>query len=152
MRELKYDFYIGAAAAEVWEALVSPEKVRQIYYGSVIRSSFVVGEQLEYVGPGAAGEETVHVYGTLLEYVPQQTLRYSHKTGPSYLTNREGYESVISWKLEPAGGCTRLTLVHGDWHPDDPSYDASNSSWWQILSNTKTLAETGRTLDFGSRE
>lgn len=152
MRELKYDFYIGAAVAEVWEVLVSPEKVLQIYYGSVIRSSFVVGEQLEYVGPGAAGEETVHVYGTLLEYVPQQTLRYTHRTGPAYLTNRENYESVISWKLEPAGGCTRLTLVHGDWHPDDPSYDASNSSWWQILCNTKTLAETGRTLDFGSQE
>ncbi|WP_151733084.1 SRPBCC domain-containing protein [Paenibacillus tengchongensis] len=149
MKELKYEFYIGGTPAKVWEALVAPEQVKQIYYGSVIRSSFVPGELLEYVGPGADGSGTVHVYGTLLEFVPEQALRFTHKVGPSYLKGGENYESRISWLLEPAGGYTRLTLIHDSWHPEDASYAPSERAWWQILSNIKTLVETGGTLDFG---
>ncbi|WP_342564562.1 SRPBCC domain-containing protein [Paenibacillus sp. FSL R7-0345] len=149
MKALKYEFYIGAAPAAVWDCLVSSDKVAQIYYGSTIRSSFTEGEALEYVCPGADGDETVHVYGTLLEYKPQEALRFTHFAGPSYVKDGKDYESVISWLLTPVGGCTRLTLIHDGWHPDDPSYGPSDSAWWQILSNMKTLAETGRTLDFG---
>ncbi|KWX81109.1 polyketide cyclase [Paenibacillus riograndensis] len=152
MNELKYEFYIAGTPAQVWDALVSPGQVQQIYYGSVIRSSFNPGEPLEYVGPGAEGDETVHVYGTLLEYIPEKVLSFTHKVGPSYLKDRENYESRISWRLEPEGACTRLTLIHDNWHPDDPAYAASDSAWWHILSNIKTLVETGRTLDFGSGE
>lgn len=152
MNELKYEFYIGGTPTQVWDALVSPEKVKQIYYGSVIRSSFVVGERLEYAGPGADGDETIHVHGTLLEYVPEQTFRFTHKVGPAYLKDGPDYESRISWLLAQEGGCTRLTLIHDEWHPDDPSFGPSDSAWWHILSNIKTLVETGRTLDFGSWE
>lgn len=150
MKELKYEFYIGAAPEQVWDSLISPESTKQIYYGSVIRSSFKAGELLEYIGPGAEGEETVHVYGNVLEFSPQKALRFTHKVGPSYLKGEEVYESRISWLLEPVGGCTKLTLIHDNWHPNDTAYDASDSAWWHILSNTKTLVETGRVLDFGS--
>lgn len=146
MKELRYQLYIGASPDEVWECLVSPEKLKQIYYGSVIRSSFKEGDLLEYIGPGADGDETLHVYGTLLSFVPGQTLSFTHQVGPSYLQDRINYESRITWLLEPAGACTKLTLVHDKWHPDDPSYGASHEAWVMITSNTKTLAETGRTL------
>lgn len=149
MKELKYEFYIAGTPAQVWHSLVAPEQVKQIYYGSVILSSFKTGELLEYVGPGAEGDKTVHVYGTLLEYIPEQVLSFTHKVGPSYLKGEEPYESRITWRLEPVGACTRLTLIHDDWHPDDPLYTASDSAWWQILSNLKTLVEIGHTLDFG---
>lgn len=99
MQDLKYDFYIGSTPAKVWEALTAPEQVKQIYYGSVIRSSFVPGEMLEYVGPGAEGSETVHVYGTVLEFAPERALRFTHKVGPAYAGGSENYESRISWLL-----------------------------------------------------
>lgn len=146
MKELRYQLYIGASPDEVWDCLIAPEKVKQIYYGSVIHSSFKVGELLEYIGPGADGEKTLHVYGTLLAFVPGKTLSFVHQVGPSYLQERINYESRITWLLEPAGSCTKLTLIHDEWHPDDPSYAASDEAWVMIMSNTKTLAETGRTL------
>ncbi|WP_025718520.1 SRPBCC domain-containing protein [Paenibacillus sp. 1-18] len=153
MKELKYEFYIGGTPEQVWACLVSPEYVQQIYYGSIIRSSFKEGELLEYVGPGPEGEEIVHVYGTLLEYTPLKHLCFTHKVGPAYLKEgQENYESRISWRLEPVGGCTKLSLIHDQWHPDDPSYEPSDSAWWHVLSNTKTLIETGHTLDFGSNK
>ena len=150
MKELHYEFYIDGTPEQVWETLISPEGTKQIYYGSVIRSTFKEGELLEYIGPGADGDETLHVYGTLLEFTPQKALRFTHQVGVSYHKGHERYESRISWLLEPVGGTTKLTLIHDEWHPEDPSYAGSTSAWWQILSNTKTLVETGRTLDFGS--
>ena len=42
-----------------------------------------------------------------------------------------------------------LILIHDQWKEVDPYYENSNKAWWMILNNTKTLVETGSTLDFG---
>jgi len=149
-KELKYVFYIAATPEDVWEALISPEGTKQIYYGCVIRSTFQVGDLLEYVGPGADGDETVHVYGSVLEYVPKQVLRFTHFAGKAYTKNdAQEYESRISYILEPVGASTKLTFIHDQWKDCDPHYENSDVAWWMILSNTKTLVETGKTLDLG---
>ena len=149
-KDIKYVLYIGGTLEDVWNALISPEGTKQIYYGSVIRSTFQVGDLLEYVGPGANGNETVHVYGNVLEYVPKQVLRFTHFVGKSYTKNEtKEYESRISYLLEPVGASTKLTLIHDQWQDGDPYYENSDAAWWMILSNTKTLVETGKTLDLG---
>jgi hypothetical protein len=51
--------------------------------------------------------------------------------------------------LEPAGDCTKLTLVHDRWPENHPSFESTQQSWPIILSNLKTFAETGKTLNFG---
>ncbi|CAH2715360.1 hypothetical protein BACCIP111895_02544 [Neobacillus rhizosphaerae] len=150
MKDLKYVFYIGGTPEEVWQALISAEGTKQIFYGSVIRSTFRVGDLLEYVGPGADGDETVHVYGNVLDYVPNQVLRFTHFAGKSYTKDdNQEYESRISYLLEPVGACTKLTFIHDQWQEGDPHYENSDAAWWMILSNTKTLVETGKTLELG---
>jgi hypothetical protein len=42
-----------------------------------------------------------------------------------------------------------LTLIHDQWKEGDLSYENSDKAWWMILNNTKTLVETGSTLNFG---
>ncbi len=149
MNDLKYQFFIAGTPEEVWKALISPEGTKQIYYGSVINSTFQVGDLLEYVGPGVDGDKTIHVYGNVLEYEPNRLLRFTHYPGKSYVKENKALESRISYLLEPVGSCTKLTLIHDQWKEGDASYDNSDIAWWMILSNTKTLVETGSTLDFG---
>lgn len=144
---LKYVYYVDAAPQRVWECLTSPEEVGRIYYGSVIRSEMLPGADIAYVGPGAEGEETVHVYGKILDIIPGELLRFTHFPGPAYVKDGLSFESVITWKVEPAGSCTRLTLIHDGWDERDPSRQGSDDAWPVILSNTKTLAETGKTLN-----
>ncbi|MGE7986577.1 SRPBCC domain-containing protein [Lysinibacillus fusiformis] len=148
MKDLKYQFYIAGTPEEVWKALISPEGTKQIYYGSVIISTFHVGDLLEYVGPGVDGDNTVHVYGNVLEYEPNQLLRFTHYPGKSYIKDDLAFESRISYLLEPIGSITKLTLIHDQWKEGDSTYENSDKAWWMILSNTKTLVETGRILDF----
>ncbi|PGB02704.1 SRPBCC domain-containing protein [Bacillus toyonensis] len=149
MKNLMYEFYIAGSSEEVWKTLTSPEGTKQIYYGSIIRSTFQVGDLLEYVGPGLDGDETVHVYGNVLEYEPNQLLQFTHYPGKSYMIDDRAFESRISYILKPIGSCTKLTLIHDQWKEDDPYYENSNKAWWMILNNIKTLVETGSTLDFG---
>ncbi|MBM7587955.1 uncharacterized protein YndB with AHSA1/START domain [Bacillus pakistanensis] len=149
MKELKYEFYIAGTPERVWDTLTSPEGTKQVFHGSVIKSTFQVGDALEYVGPGADGDETIHVYGTVLEYEPKRVLRFTHYVGKSYTSGEQGKESRISYLLEPIDACTKLTLIHDQWKEGDPHYENSGKAWWMILSNIKTVVETGKKLDFG---
>lgn len=147
--ELRYEFYIGASPEKVWDAFMSPEGTKKIFAGCELRTSFKPGEPFQYVGPGADGEETVHVYGTVLEYDQYKLFSAIEHPGPSYRSNHAELQSRMTFTLETVGSCTKLTLVEDQWTENHPSYESSKSHWWMMLSNIKTLAETGRTLDFG---
>lgn len=147
--ELKYEFYIGAETETVWKAFVSEEGTRQTFFGCVIESTFQEGDSFRYVGPGNDGDNTVHVYGRILAYEPCKVLSYLEHPGPSYYSNHEELESRVTFTLETVGACTKLSLVNDRFTSEHPAYENAKSHWWMILSNIKTLAETGRTLDFG---
>jgi len=147
--ELKYVFYIDAEPAKVWDALITPEGTRHTFFGCVIRSTFRVGEPYAYVGPGQDGDETVHVYGNILAFEPNKIFSYTEHPGPSYHANHAELEARITFTLEPAGKCTKLTVVHDRWTPGHPSVAKADESWWMMLSNIKTYVETGKTLDLG---
>lgn len=146
---MRFELLTNAKPEEVWNTLVLPEGTRKTFFGCVIRSTFQEGDSFEYVGPGNDGEETVHVYGNLLAFEPHKTLSYIEHPGPSYYPNHEELKSRVTFKLEPVGKCTKLTLINHQWTSNHPSYKNVEGHWWMILSNIKTYAETGRTLDFG---
>lgn len=145
--DLNYEFYIGGTPERVWKALVAPEDVRKTFYGSVIESSFEVGSSLKYVGPGEDGEDTVHVYGEVLAFEPNEKFSFTEHPGPTYYPNHAELASRVTYTLEPVGNCTKLTLVNDRWTKDHPGYDHADEGWWRVLSNIKTLIETGETLD-----
>lgn len=147
--ELRYEFYIGASPEQVWNILVTPEGTRQIFFGSELQSTFQAGEPFQYVGPGNDGDETVHVYGTILAIEPNRLFSALEHPGPSYYPNHAELESRITMTLETVGECTKLILVNDQWSENHPSISNAANSWWMILSNIKTLAETGKTLNLG---
>lgn len=147
MNDLYYEFYIGGTPEQVWETLVSEEATKAIYWGSVIESTFEIGSPIRYVGPGVDGDQTVHVYGTILAYEPARALSFTHFAGESYHPGHKRYESRISYQLEACGKNTKLTMIHDQWHPEDPAYANSGTAWWMVLSSTKTLVETGKALE-----
>jgi uncharacterized protein YndB with AHSA1/START domain len=150
--DLKYTYYIGATPERVWEVLTQDEGVKATFFGSTIRSTFEIGSDYAYVGPGNDGEETVHVYGKVLAFEPNKSFSYTEHPGPSYNEKHAELETRVTFTLEPYAGCTKLTLVNDRWSPspgEHPSYENTQAHWPMILSNIKTYAETGKTLDFG---
>ncbi|QHW32027.1 polyketide cyclase [Paenibacillus rhizovicinus] len=149
MDDLKYDIYIGANPEDVWKVLVTPEGTKAIFFGSVLESTFEIGSPYAYVGPGNDGERTVHVYGEVLEYEANRRMSYTEHPGPSYRDNHAELETRVTLTMEVVGAVTKLTLVNDRWPDGHPSYESTKQSWPMILSNIKTYAETGKTLDFG---
>ncbi|EFM09644.1 Activator of Hsp90 ATPase 1 family protein [Paenibacillus curdlanolyticus YK9] len=149
LADLKYELYIGATLEDVWSIFTVSEKTKAIFFGSEFRSTNEVGAPYQYVGPGNDGDETVHVYGTVLAYEPNRLMSYTEHPGPSYRENHAELETRITLSLETVGSCTKLTLVNDQWPDGHPSYESTQQSWPMILSNIKTYAESGTTLDFG---
>jgi uncharacterized protein YndB with AHSA1/START domain len=147
--DLKYVLYIGAKPEDVWQVFVSPEGTKAIFFGCILKSTFEIGASYEYIGPGNDGDETVHVYGKVLAFEPNQVMSYTEHPGPSYRDNHAELETRVTLTLETVGNCTKLTLVNDQWPENHPSYDNTKESWPMILSNIKTYAEMGKTLDFG---
>jgi len=141
--------YIGALPDKVWELLIEPEGCRQLFFGSVLESSFEIGEPYAYVGPGNDGERTVHVYGNIIAFEPGKQISFSEHPGPSYYANHAELETRVTISFEQVGNSTKLTLVNDQWPDNHPSYEKTGDSWALIISNLKSLAETGRTLDLG---
>jgi uncharacterized protein YndB with AHSA1/START domain len=141
--------YIGSTPEHIWDILTKPEYVKQIFFGSVLQSTFEPGSSFQYVGPGSDGEETVHVYGTVLVFEPYRLMSFLEHPGPSYYADHAELESRITMMLEPVGDCTKLVLVNDQWTPNHPSQAKTPESWPVVLSNIKTLAETGKTLNLG---
>lgn len=147
--DLKYVLYIKANPEDVWNIFVSEEGTKAIFFGSVLKSTFEIGAPYEYVGPGNDGDETVHVYGKVLEFEPNKRMSYTEHPGPSYRENHAELETRVTLTLEKVGNCTKLTLINDQWPENHPSYESTKESWPMILSNVKTYAESGQTLDFG---
>ncbi|NGZ77269.1 SRPBCC family protein [Saccharibacillus alkalitolerans] len=147
--KLEYVIYVDASPEKVWEALVSPEGTRAVFFGSRLKSSFEVGAPFEYVGPGSDGGETVHVYGGVLAFEPGRRLSYSEHPGPSYYDNHAELRTRVTFELEPSGSCTKLTLINDEWTENHPGFGNASGAWPMVISSIKTWCETGKTLDFG---
>ena len=120
MNDLTYVFYINGALEQVWQALVSPEASKKIAFGSELQSTFEVGSRLRWVGPGRDGEQTVHIYGDVLSFEPNRRFSYTCRVGEAYGAEHKDFESRVTYTLESAGPCTKLSLVHDQWSGRQP--------------------------------
>lgn len=148
-KELTYVIYVNGGAEAVWHALTSPEGTRAIFFGAELQSTFEIGAPYQYVGPGADGQETVHVYGDILAFEPYAKMSYTEHPGPSYRDNHAELETRVTLTLEPVGETTKLTLVNDQWPDDHPSYESTGNSWPMTMSSIKSYVETGKALNFG---
>ncbi|MDO3411614.1 SRPBCC family protein [Saccharibacillus sp. CPCC 101409] len=147
--DLEYEIYVDAPAEKVWEALVTPEGTKACFFGTELRSSLEPGAPFEYVGPGNDGDETVHVHGEIIAAEPNRKLSYTEQAGPSYIKDEAPKPTRVTFTLEPAGSCTKLTLVNDRLGENHPSQEQTKSAWPMMLSSLKTWCETGKTLDLG---
>ena len=146
--DLKYEIYIAATPERVWSALTSPIETPKVYDDSVLQSTFEIGSPLKYCGPGIAGDQTVHIYGTVLQFEPNRRFSHTCKVGEAYGSEHAKYESRVTYELEPIGACTKLMVTHDHWSKGDPSYENTQKGGWsRLLSGLKTWVETGKTLD-----
>jgi uncharacterized protein YndB with AHSA1/START domain len=136
--EFRYTTYIRTSPAELWAALVDPERIPQYWFGVRSESDFTAGATWKNVSPGGLVLDT----GEILRADPERSLaiRWRHRHKPEL--GAEG-DSVCTMELESVGGAVRLTVSHASERDGSRLIEALAAGWPKVVSNLKSLLETG---------
>jgi uncharacterized protein YndB with AHSA1/START domain len=144
-----YVTYIATTAEKVWQALVDTDVMRQYWIdpkegtAHVNVSDWKPGSRWKHQRVDESG--TVDMTGKVVEYTPPRRLVFTWAR-PSEAED-DSKHSRVAFDIEPYGdGLIRLTVTHDDVAHDPKMFAGISGGWPKVLSNLKTLLETGRAL------
>jgi uncharacterized protein YndB with AHSA1/START domain len=142
-----YVTYIATTPEKLWQALVDTDVMRQYWVdpvggdpGHVNVSDWKPGSRWEHQRLDDA--RTVDMVGKVIESAPARRLVYTWSRPTE--ADDETKHSRVSFDIEPHGDdLVRLTVMHEDLERDPKMLAGVSGGWPKILSNLKTLLETG---------
>ncbi len=120
-------------------ALTNPEITQQYWFDTRIESDWKLGSKVICRQSGKITDEH-----TLLRFGPPRILSYTFH--PLYEEFRNEPPSRVTFEMATAGLVVRLVTTHEDFDVNSKVYIACSEGWPMILSNLKTLLETGKPL------
>ena len=143
--EFKYVTIIKADIEEVWKALTLPEFTERYWHNSTVKSDWQEGSRITFTNADESGLRSVGVEGKIIECVKPNRLSYSWRF-PRMPEVRDEAPSVVTFDLERLGEATRLTVTHDRFEEGARHFEMIEEGWPVVLSNLKTLLETGQTI------
>ncbi len=134
-----YVTYIRTTQEKLWQALTDPEFNTRYWFGARQECAWTVGAPWRLVlADGRLADD-----GEVLEIdAPRRlVLRWRHQLYPE--AHAEG-DARCEMELEPAGTAMKLTVTHTIGIADSKLISQVGGGWPRILSNLKSLLETGR--------
>ena len=134
-----YVTYIRTTPQKLWSALTDDtEFMKQYWFGTHCESRWTAGSPWKMI----SGEGTLLDSGEIVEAEPPRRLviRWRHQNRPEL--KAEG-ESLCTMELEAIGPAVKLTVTHGIEREPSRLIEAVSGGWPKILSNLKSLLETG---------
>jgi uncharacterized protein YndB with AHSA1/START domain len=133
-----YVTFIRTTPEKLWEALTDPQFIRQYWFGCSVECDWKRGSPWKISYPDGRQTDS----GEVLEIDPPRRIvvRWQNEWRPEL--KAEG-PSRCTFELEPAGGAVKLTITHESDRPDSQLITAVSTGWPKVLSNLKSLLETG---------
>jgi uncharacterized protein YndB with AHSA1/START domain len=133
-----YVSYIRTTPAKLWSALTEAEFMKQYWFGMHCESDFKAGSSWKLVS--SSGE--VFDAGEIVEAEPprRMVIRWRHQDRPEL--KAEG-DSLCTIELEPGESAVKLSITHTIERESSKLIDAVSGGWPKIVSNLKSLLETG---------
>jgi uncharacterized protein YndB with AHSA1/START domain/DNA-binding transcriptional ArsR family regulator len=125
-----YVTYIQSTPERVWDALTDPDLTAR-YWGHSNVSDWRAGSRWEHVRTDGSGVSDGG--GEVVVADRPRALVLTWGT------------SKVTFDIEPYGDIVRLTVSHGDL-ADDAEREGAAAGWAAVLSNLKSLLETGHPL------
>ena len=137
-----YLSYIRTTPERLWSALTDTEILHQYWLGIKWESQFTAGSPWKMI---LADGEVVDA-GTVVSVEPLRrlVLRWRHQKNAEL--KAEG-ESICTMELESTETSVKLSVTHTIDREPSKFIAAISVGWPQIISNLKSLLETGSTID-----
>ena len=133
-----YVTFIRTTPERLWSALTSPDFTRQYWFGVHYQTDWTVGSSWRLVYPDGRVTDA----GEIVEADPPRRLVLKWRNEFKPELKSEGY-SRCTIELEPMTGAVKLTITHAIDRPESKLIEAVSGGWPRILSNLKSLLETG---------
>ena len=129
---------VNAPKTKVWNALVSPEAIKQYMFGTNVVSDWREGSPIIWKGEwqGKSYEDK----GVLLQLKPERTVQYSHFSPLSGLPDKRENYHIVTIELSGEGNQTRVSLAQ-DNNPTELARDHSEKNWEMMLIALKKFLE-----------
>ncbi|HUJ01531.1 MAG TPA: SRPBCC family protein [Usitatibacter sp.] len=133
-----YVTYIRTTPEKLWSALTDPQFMKQYWFGMRGESGWTAGSPWKLV----SGDGTVWDAGEIVEAEPPRRLviRWQHQNKPEL--KAEG-DSRCTMELERSGTAVKLSITHTIERESSKVIAAVSGGWPKVLSNLKSLLETG---------
>jgi uncharacterized protein YndB with AHSA1/START domain len=133
-----YVTYIRTTPEKLWEALTVSEFIKKYWRGANIETGWTVGSPWKLVLP----DGQIADGGEIVEFDrPRRiVLKWRHALRPELTAEGDARCAI---ELEPQEGAVRLTVSHTIERAGSKLIEAVSGGWPRILSNLKSLLETG---------
>ena len=138
-----YVTHINTSPEKLWAALTQPDFTQQYWGGRRVESDWTAGAAIDHVLPDGMRERK----GEVLQAEPPNVLSY---TFVAKVKEGETPEppSRVTFEISVTFGVTKLVITHDGFEPESRVFHEISTGWPAILSNLKTLLETGAPLPF----
>jgi len=134
-----YVSYIRTTPEKLWSALTDDtEFMKQYWFGVRCESKWTAGSSWKMVSSDGGVTDA----GEIVEAQPLKRLviRWRHQKNPDLTA--EG-DSLCTMELEPSGTAVKLSITHTIEREPSKLIAAVSGGWPKIVSNLKSLLETG---------
>jgi uncharacterized protein YndB with AHSA1/START domain len=144
MAESKFVYvtYIRTTPEKLWKALLEPEFTRDFWLGITLESTWKPGAPWKMIyADGRIGDA-----GEVVEAVPGKRLVLLWRQESNPELKAEGFTRMTCDIVQHENLC-KLTIQHEIDRPESKMIKAVSNGWPLILSNLKSLLETGKSLE-----
>ena len=134
-----YVTYIASTPEKVWTALTTPEFTRQCWFGTHHDTDWKPGSPWRLM----FDDGRVADAGEIVEAQPPRRLVLKWRNEFKPELKAEGY-SRCTIDIEAVNGAVKLSIVHEIDAPGSKFIEAVSGGWPKIISNVKSLLETGK--------
>jgi len=134
-----YVTYIRTTPERLWSALTSADFMKEYWFGMHIKTEWKVGAPWQMLFADGRVADT----GEIVELDPPKrlVLKWRNEFRPEL--KAEGYARCVI-ELEPVSDAVKLTITHTMDRADSKFIEAVSGGWPRLLSNLKSLLETGQ--------
>lgn len=133
-----YVTFIRTTPEKLWQALTDPDFIRQYWFGSTIDSEWSQGAAWRLKKADGQTDTVGEVLA--IEPLRRIVIRWQNERIPELAA--EG-PSRCTIELEPKGKAVKLTIRHEIERPNSKLIHSVSGGWPLVLSNLKSLLETG---------
>jgi uncharacterized protein YndB with AHSA1/START domain len=133
-----YVTFIRTTPDKLWSAVTGPDFMKQYWFGMHFETDWKLGSSWKLVYPDGRLADS----GEIVEIDPPKRLALKWRNDWNPELKSEGY-SHFTMELEPLDGAVKLSITHMMGHPESKFIQKVSGGWPRILSNLKSLLETG---------